>query len=212
MIDQESNNLGEAARVELKHARGCSRAGDRPSLRLWLLTALATAIGAGLLPASSPQTDPATAEVSPDKPPPETIESSGEVLGVRIGMTMKEARAKLKPLRDPEAPRDEREKLGTRVYWKLLETEYEWMMAWANPEGKITRVRAVLRPEKLKPFSEIGDPTRAVTVTPNAIAWNVVRDGIAFRITALGNDGHAARISMLAFDPSLPQPPADEDP
>ena len=212
MIGHESNNVPEAARVTFKHARGCSRAGERHSFRGRLLAAVLTGIGVGLLPCSSPGNEAATPEASPNAPAAETIESSGEILGVRIGMTMKEARAKLTPLRDPEAPRDEREKFGTRAYWKLLETEYDWMMAWANAAGKITRLRAVVRPEKLKPFSEIGDLTRAVTITPNTAAWNVVRDGIAFRITALGNDGHAVRISMLAFDPSLPQPPQDEEP
>ena len=156
------------------------------------------------------------AEASPSptpekQPAAETIESSGEILGVRIGMTMKEVREKLNPLRDPAAPRDEREKFGTRAYWKLLETEYDWIMAWANREGKITRIRAVLRPESPKPFSEIGDLSRAVTNAPHAAAWNASRDHIHFRITAFGNEGRAVRISILAFDPSLPEPPQAED-
>jgi hypothetical protein len=156
--------------------------------------------------------EPAAAEVSSAAAAPaETIESSGEILGLRIGMTMKEAREKLKALRDPAAPRDEREKFGTRAYWKLLETDYDWIMAWANREGKITRLRAVFRPDQLKPFSEIGDLSRAVTNAPHAAAWNAARDHISYRITAFGKDGRAVRISILAFDPSLPEPPEPDD-
>lgn len=146
-----------------------------------------------------------------EQPQPPTIEATGEILGVRIGMTMKEAREKMKALRDPAALRDEREKLGSRVYWKLLETEYDWVMAWANREGKITRLRAVFRPDEPKPFSEIGDLSRAVTNAPHAAAWNAARDNIHFRITAFGNEGRAVRISILAFDPTLPDPPEADD-
>ena len=155
------------------------------------------------------------AEETPPEPQPEpspsTIEATGEILGLRIGMPMKEAREKMSALRDPNAPRDDREKLGTRIYWKLLETEYDWVMAWANREGKITRLRAVFRPEQLKPFSEIGDLSRAVTNAPHAAAWNAERDNIHFRITAFGKEGRAVRISMLAFDPTLPDRPEAED-
>ena len=163
---------------------------------------------------STPNRHAAEASPSPipeKQPAAETIESSGGILGVRIGMTMKEAREALKPLRDPAAPRDEREKFGTRAYWKLLETEYDWIVAWANRDGKITRIRAVLRPDSPKPFSEIGDLSRAVTNAPHAAAWNAVRDNIWFRVTAFGNEGRAVRISILAFDPSLPQPPPESD-
>jgi hypothetical protein len=140
-----------------------------------------------------------------------TIEGTGEILGLRIGMPMKEAREKMNALRDPNAPRDEREKIGTRIYWKMLETEYDWVMAWANRDRKITRLRAVFRPEKPKPFSEIGDLSRAVTNAPHAAAWNAQRDNIHFRITAFGSEGRAVRVSILAFDPTLPDPPATDD-
>ena len=184
------------------HARGCGR---------WLIAGAVALAVAGPLAGTVHSAEPAAEESSPTPAPAPTIESSGEILGVRIGMTMKEAREKLNPLRDPAAPRDEREKYGTRAYWKLLETEYDWIMAWANREGKITRLRAVFRPDQLKPFSEIGDLSRAVTNAPHAAAWNAARDHITFRITAFGKDGHAVRISILAFDPSLPEPPETDE-
>lgn len=145
-------------------------------------------------------------------PPPEpSIESSGKILGVGIGTPMKEARERLNPLREKTAgPLDVKEKMGTRVYWKLVETEYDWVMAWANRDGKVTRLRAVLRPDKLKPFAEIGDLAKSVKSGPNIAVWDVFRETGSFRITALGADGRAARISILAFDPNLPEPTDNE--
>ena len=151
---------------------------------------------------------PAREEQQQPAPP---IASSGQILGVGIGMTMKEAREKLDPLREPDAPRDEKEKFGSRAYWKLRETEFDWIMVWANRERKIVRIRAVLRGDKHKPFAEIGDLAKANPNTPSAAAWNLLGPHGAVRISALGGDGHAARISILAFDPNLPEPPEAED-
>lgn len=148
------------------------------------------------------------------KPPPApepSIESSGKILGVGIGTTMKEARESLNPLREKtDGPLDLKEKMGTRVYWKLVGTEYDWVMAWANRDGKITRLRAVLRPDKLKPFAEIGDIAKSVKNDANTAVWDVFREGGSFRITALGAEGRAVRISLLAFDPNLPEPEDNE--
>ena len=140
------------------------------------------------------------------------IAESGELLGVGIGMTMREARAKLDPLRDPAAPRDEKEKYGSRAYWKLRETEFDWIMVWANRDKKIVRIRAVLRPDNQKPFSEIGELAKANPNGPNAAAWNLTAPAGPVRVSALGGEGKAARLSILAFDPSLPQPAEDEEP
>ena len=207
--DTLQSRVSAPARVLLRHARGDTR---RTATQRRCYNAALAAVLFVVLTSPDLRAGEASPSPSPEKAATaETIESSGAILGVRIGMTMKEARETLKPLRDPDAPRDEREKFGTRAYWKLLETEYEWIMAWANRDGKITRIRAVLRPDSPKPFSEIGDLSRAVTNAPHAAAWNAVRDNIWFRITAFGNEGRAVRISILAFDPSLPEPPPETD-
>lgn len=163
---------------------------------------------ASALTTGAEETPPAS-KLAPAPEP--SIESSGKILGVGIGTTMKEARERLNPLREKrDGPLDEKEKMGTRVYWKLVETEYDWVMAWANRDGKVTRLRAVLRPDKFKPFAEIGDLAKAVKSSPNMAVWDVVRETGSFRITALGADGRAVRISILAFDPNLPEPEDNE--
>lgn len=168
---------------------------------LLLVAATATAIAE----------EPAQPSVpSPTPEPPITV--SGSMLGITIGMPMKEARERLLPLREKiPGPLDEKEKAGQRTYWKLVGTEYEWVMAWANRERKITKIRAVLRPDRLKPFEAIGDLTKAISSNQSTAVWDVAREGASFRLTALGADGRAVRISMLAFDPSLPAPEDTDD-
>jgi hypothetical protein len=149
------------------------------------------------------------ASPSPAAPAPQepTIVESGSILGVTIGMPLREARERLNPLREPVAgPIDVKEKMNQRVYWKLVGTDYDWLMAWANREGKITRIRAVLREDKRKPFEQIGDLAKAINSGANVAVWDVFRDAASFRLTAVGAEQRAVRISMLALDPSLPDP------
>ena len=56
----------------------------------------------------------------------ETIESSGRILGIGIGMPLAEARAALDPLRAPgDHGPDLKEQAGKRVHWQLEGTEYD---------------------------------------------------------------------------------------
>ena len=174
------------------------------------LLSLASCVALAASPQLRAQESPAPRVPLQEAAEPRVAES-GKILGVGIGMTLKEAREKLEPFRDPDAPRDEKEKYGSRAYFKLRETEYDWMMVWANPAKKIVRIRAVLRDDQRKPFSEIGDMEKAARREPNTVAWNLACEAAHVRIAALGSDGLAVRISILALDPALPQPPADDD-
>lgn len=127
--------------------------------------------------------------------------SPGQIMGIGIGSPIDEAREKLDPLREPgeSAPEGEKEE-GERVYWKLKETEYSWIIAWADDEGKITRMRAMLRPEQSKPFSELGDLAVASVNQPNTVAWNLTAaDGTPVRIIAQGPAQRATTIYMFSL-------------
>jgi hypothetical protein len=102
---------------------------------------------------------PATAPPGQTSPPPVAAEGRpAQILGLTIGDPVDEARKRLDPLREPvDYTPDEKEKTGRRIYWKLRETEFDWVIAWGNAEGRITRIRAVYRPSQTKPFREIGD-------------------------------------------------------
>ena len=116
----------------------------------------------------------------------EAVQTAGTILGLTIGTSMAEAREKLDPLRVPaDYEPDAKEESGRRIYWKLKETEYDWLMAWGNAAGKITRMRAVLRPGRARPFSEIGDLDSATSADATQARWNLrAPDGANYRLIA----------------------------
>jgi hypothetical protein len=130
-----------------------------------------------------------------------TIASSGGILGVSIGATLEQARAKLNMFHISFAEQrgKERDQDGEQIYWKLAATEYSWVMAWTNKEGRIVQLSASVRPEKLKPFQEVGDLTSASTNLHDVAVWNVVRpDNLSYRLVAKGPNRHARNIQMIA--------------
>lgn len=132
----------------------------------------------------------------------ETIASSGEIFGLAIGSEMEAARRKLAPFRDTaQHTPDAKELSGRRIYWKLRETEFDWIMAWANGEGKITRMRAVYRAASPLPFEKVGDLQTATTVSDTTAKWDLRRpNGAAYRLIAQGADRKAKTVYMFSTD------------
>jgi hypothetical protein len=124
-----------------------------------------------------------------------SIEASGEILGVRIGSTFEEARAKLDPCRDPASDttiREKKEPGRRKTYWKLAHPEYSWIMVRPNPKGRITQISVFLKPETPKPFDQIGDLKRAATNLENMAVWNVDQpNNLSYRLVAKGGNGRA---------------------
>ena len=72
-------------------------------------------------------------------------------------------------------------------------------MAWFNKEGRIVQLSASVRPEKAKPFEEIGDLSKAAINLENAAKWNVQRpDNLSYRLVARGPKHKADNIYMIA--------------
>ena len=133
-----------------------------------------------------------------------TIETSGEILGVRIGSPFEEARAKLELLRDPatETIREKKEPGRRKTYWKLAHPEYSWIMVRPNAQGRITQISAFLKPETPKPFDQIGDLKRAATNVDNMAVWNVNQpDHLRYRLVAKGADSRATNIILIMTSP-----------
>lgn len=131
------------------------------------------------------------------------IESTGKILGVGIGSSLKEAHEKLDPLRDPSSTdfRDKKRGGGKRekAYWRLRETEFSWIMAWTNNEGRIVRLSIAVSPEKPKPFEEVGDLSKAFTNREHVAIWNVPRpENLSYRLIARGPDRRATSIYLIA--------------
>lgn len=126
----------------------------------------------------------------------------GEIFGLTIGSRMAEARDRLDPLRlsAGHVP-DRQEQTGRRIYWKLRETEFDWIMAWANAEGKITRLRAVFRPDRSRSFAEIGDLSTAIAVSDSSVKWDLrAPQGPSYRLIAQGTGRQAKTIYMFSVD------------
>lgn len=137
-------------------------------------------------------------------PSPALIEITGGILGVKLFAPLEEAREKLahfKLVKDASAEPEEAERArGERVIWRLAETEYQWIVAWADKEGKIVKISASVRPEKKKPFAEIGDLARAKMHNESAALWIVQRpDGSSYRLVAKGLSEHALTIYLYSL-------------
>ena len=137
-------------------------------------------------------------------PAPTLIEVTGSILDVKLFAPLAEAREKMaqfKLVKDATAEPEEAERGGgERSIWRLAETEYQWIVAWADKEGKIVKVSASVRPEKKKPFAEIGDLARAKLHNDSTALWIVQRpDGSSYRLVAKGPAEHAVTIYMYSL-------------
>lgn len=138
-------------------------------------------------------------------PTPRLIEETGSILGVILFARLEEAREKMKSFKLEDgaaaqsAEKEERE-AGERIIWRLAETEYLWIIAWADKEGKVVKISASVRPEKKKPFREIGDLGRAQVHNDSMAMWIVQRpDGAYYRLVAKGPGEQATSIYMYSL-------------
>ena len=139
-------------------------------------------------------------------PAPELIEVTGRILGITLFASLEEAREKMERYKiEPvpggsDAENQEEKEAGERMIWRLAETEYQWIVAWANKEGKVVKISASLRPEKKKPFREIGDLARAKAHTDSMALWITQHgDGTFYRLVAKGTAEEASSIYMYSL-------------
>jgi len=135
---------------------------------------------------------------------PGLITETGSILAVKLFGSIEEAREKLAHLKiDKDATPAVAEKSkrgGSRIVWRLAETDYLWIVAWADKDGKVERISASVRPEKKKPFKEIGDLSRAEGHNESMALWNVQRpDGSSYRLVAKGPNQQAVTIYMYSL-------------
>ena len=150
----------------------------------------------------------AKASPSPSPAPvPELIEVTASILGVTLFSTLEEVRAKMERYKLEQEPgasteKNEEKEAGERMIWRLAETEYLWIVAWANKEGKVVKISASLRPDKKKPFREIGDLSRAKAHTDSMALWIPQHaSGAYYRVVAKGPAEEASSIYMYSLKP-----------
>lgn len=121
------------------------------------------------------------------------------LLGVSIGATLEEAKAKLTPL-GTGGGRDTRDG-GRKEAWTLKGTDYATLAFKTNGRGRVVWVSAFARPGKEVPFSKLGDLSKAAASDSQAI-WNIEtpQSGGGYRLVAKGTKGKASVVYLLSLE------------
>ena len=179
---------------------------SRPSQATWFVAAT---LGLALVTSvfAAPKKKPSAKPTPSPTPAPELIETAGSILGVRLFASLEQAREKMKGFNlEREAAAETSEngerEAGERMIWRLAETEYLWIVAWADKEGKVVKISASVRPEKKKPFREIGDLSRAKVHNDSMAMWIAQHpDGSYYRVVAKGPAEEASSIYLYSLKP-----------
>ncbi len=124
------------------------------------------------------------------------------ILGVRIGMSLEDARKKLEPLsiatdlRETDEGNNER---GTKRAWRMKGTDYTSVALKTNAKGRVVWVTGFVRPSKELLFSALGDTSLAVRATDSQAIWNVETPNGGYRLVAKGQNGKAGVIYLLSL-------------
>jgi hypothetical protein len=124
---------------------------------------------------------------------------------VTLFASLEQAREKMKGFKleseaSPETPEKGEREAGERMIWRLAETEYLWIVAWADKEGKVVKISASMRPEQKKPFREVGDLARAKVHNDSMAMWVAQHpDGTYFRVVAKGPAEQASSVYLYSL-------------
>ena len=135
------------------------------------------------------------------------------ILGVRVGASLNEARAKLRRLGTSgaedelknEGPVEEREERGGghKESWKLRKGRFGYVVFQTDYRNRVTWVSGFVRPGREIPFSTLGDLTRAAGRSDSQVFWNVANAAGGYRLVAKGPSGKARVVYLF----SLATPP-----
>ena len=118
--------------------------------------------------------------------------------GIGIGTSLEEARSILGRI-GTGGGRNTREG-GRKEAWTLRETEFTTIAFKSNGAGRIVWISAFVRPGKEVPFTKLGDPAKATSLSKSQVIWNVGRERSGYRLVAKGTEGKANVVYLLALD------------
>ena len=132
------------------------------------------------------------------------------ILGVRIGMTPEEVRARLKSLgrragegeAREEDEAEERREGGRKETWVLKKSEFAYLFYKTDRSGRVVGVSGFVRQGREIPFERLGDLTGAASRTDLQVVWNVEAPGGPYQLIARGGGGRARVVQLLSL--SLP--------
>jgi hypothetical protein len=126
------------------------------------------------------------------------------ILGVGIGTSLDQARAKLDRLSKREgrneAVTEHEESEGSRKEaWALRGTNYVTVALKVDREGHVVWITGFVRPGKEIPFAKLGNLSSATAVTKARAIWNVATPNGGYRVIAKGQNGKARVVSILSL-------------
>lgn len=119
------------------------------------------------------------------------------VLGVKVGMSLEEARAKLKDS-GTYGGRDTRDG-GRKEQWTMKKTPFTYVVYQTDGKGRVKWVTGFVRPGKEIPFAKLGDLARATRSSELEASWNVERPEGNYRLLARGARGKAQVVHLLTL-------------
>ncbi len=118
------------------------------------------------------------------------------ILGVEVGMSLSDARDRLRPLGRSDA----REvTTGMKQVWKLDQTGFEWIALRSDADGRVVWITGHRRSGHELPFDAIGTPPR--TQTDSMAIWHVDGRFAAERLTLRGSGRRAQVVTLAAVKP-----------
>jgi hypothetical protein len=125
------------------------------------------------------------------------IRAINSILGVSVGSSLEETRAKLTPL-GTGGGRDTRDG-GRKEAWALKDTEYGTLAFKTDSKGKVVWVSAFARPGKEISFSQLGNLSKAARAADSQAIWNVETPQGGYRLVAKGVNGKASVVYLLSL-------------
>lgn len=135
-----------------------------------------------------------SAALSLQEPAPREAGVEG-ILGIRVGMPLTDARARLAPLAtmDARATHDG----GTKEVWRFGKTGFAWIALRSTADGRVMWITGRRRPGEEIPFEELAR-ARPSTDTGAIAIWYVTGGDGTVRVTARGRERRAQVITLIA--------------
>ena len=132
------------------------------------------------------------------------------ILGIRVGSSFEEARARFDPravrqLRGLEEDEKSEREGGRTKAWTLKDSEYGSVALKMNEAEKVVWITGFLRPGREIPFSALGDLATAARVTDSLVVWNVATPSGNYRLVGKGEKGRARVVSLLSLASARPE-------
>jgi hypothetical protein len=132
------------------------------------------------------------------------------ILGIRVGSSLANARARLEPHairqgREPEEEERSERGEGRTQAWTLKDSEYGSVALKVNDAEKVVWITGFVRPGREIPFSRLGDPSIAARTTDSMVVWNVATPSGGYRLVGKGEKGRARVVSLLSLATPSPE-------